>query len=173
MTNLRYGKKNEEWVKNHPHLANAIANLRGQAGMSERAIVETMRGYTRENHKGMKFPWGEKEVGTKFEGLVNSKDAPSYGDVRAAFETFRASHLKLHGKSEQRLDFKSGLYEEGHSKYRHNIPAQFSANQIERLNRKTVAGYLIHAETPSEEWADPEAYVKWEESQEYDRTPPF
>lgn len=173
MANLRFSKRNEEWVRAHPNLAVAVANLRAQAGMSERAIVETMRGYTRKDHRGKNGTWAPSLVGTEFEGLVGKKEAPSYGDVRAAFAALKAGHLKLDGVSQRRIAFKTRTVEEGRSKYRTNLKAQFSAQQVERLNRKTVTGYLIQAETPAAEWADPEAYAEWEESQSYDRTPPF
>lgn len=175
MANLRFSKRNEEWVRANPHLAVVVANLRAQAGMSERAIVETMRGYTRENHprQGKRGLWSDTMVGSHYDGLVAKNKAPSYGDVRAAFAALKAGHLTLDGKTGQRIDFRKNSVEEGHSEYRKNIKSQFSAEQMERLNRKTVAGYLIHAETPATEWADPVAYITWEESQSYERTPPF
>lgn len=168
-------EKNRRWVAEHPNLAVAIANLRGQAGMSERAIVETMRGYTRTNGKRARpdRQWREDKVGTHFGGVVNAKDAPSYGDVRAAFETFEAKHLTIAGERKRRIAFKDRQVEEGSSAYRRKLNDQFSANQVERHNRKTVVGYMIQAEIAPEEWADPDAYIAWEKSQEYDRTPPF
>lgn len=143
------GKKAREWAARHPHLANAVANLRGQAGMSEDAIYHTIR----------------REVA--------KKDAPSIREIRAAWEAFQVTHERIAGERNRRISFKDREVEEGRSEYRKNRKAQFSARQMDELNRKVVVGYLIRAETPSEEWADPDAYLEWSESRGYDETPPF
>jgi len=154
MTNKRYGAKNIEWVEQHPNLAIAVANLRGQAGMSEEHIIKAMR---RE---------------------ANPASVPSYGDLRAAFDRYQAGHGTIAGQKGKRLAHEKGnltalTVEEGHSRYRGDRKSQFSDRQRDRQDDKTTMGYLIQAETPAEEFRDPEAYIKWDKDRGYESTPPF
>lgn len=141
--------KNRAWVAAHPHLAVTVANLRGQAGMSEDAIYHTMK----------------REVAKNV--------APSIRDIRAAWEEFQVEHLRIAGEKGRRIAFKDRAIEEGGSRYLERRKDQFSAKQVDDLNRKLVVGYLIHAETPVAEWADPVAFAGWEEGDPFNPTPPF
>lgn len=147
--------KNYRWVEEHRQLAIAAANLRGQAGMSERDIYETMK----------------KEVAPAH--------APDYRDLRAAFKVYHAKHEQFEGMRHRRIDPRTGEVEDlktkGPTRFRIRYNAQFGEADTERLLRKTVVGYMIQAKGSDrpEEWRDPEAYIEWERSQSYDETPPF
>jgi hypothetical protein len=143
------GAKARQWATDHPHLAVAVANLRGQAGMSEDAIYHTLQ------------------------HAIAEKDRPSIRQLRGAFEQFDVGHLTIAGEKGRRIAYKDRRVEEGMSRYRENRKEQYSEQQMDRLNRKLVAGYLIHAEVPAQEWADPDAYIEWEADQSYEATPPF
>lgn len=156
MAVTKLSKKNYKWVEDHKQLAIAAANLRAQAGMSERDIYETMA----------------KEVA--------AEHAPDYRDLRAAFKVYHANHETVEGMRHRRIDPKTGevvqLETKGPTRYRIRLKAQYGPSDTERLKRKTVVGYMIQAKgftDHPEEWRDPEAFVEWAESQSYDETPPF
>lgn len=147
--------KNKTWAEQHPSIAVAVANMRGQAGMSEDAIYRALR--------------GSPEF--KAKGLV--AHPPSIRDIRAAFEEFDATHLRIAGETGRSIKFKTRQVEEGHTRYREVRKDQFSARQVAHLNRNYALYFLNQAELSSEEWSDPDAFLLWEGDHDYDYTPPF
>ena len=160
------GKRAHKWAEAHPRLARTIANLRGEAGMSEEAIYYTLTGGSlRPTKKRITQP-------AAYRGILGPAAKPSIREMRAVFEKYDVGHGTIGGKKGLRIDPETGKPVEGHSEYRSRIKAQFSPHQRQLLDRKTTAGHLIRFGVDAQDWRDPEAFIEFEEGG-FDTTPPF